>query len=175
MLWWNQLNWNNTFLWCFEKTIQKQLETIDSRQQRFKTFFNLLLRKLSLYSQVEKQLISISVVLQDCAVCAMSLFSWMRRSNGTGTQSKAEATPLKTTGAAANHTLIRELLWHLEEHGHMAKEPEREQRSAQSSRGLYWFEKYPKLRNLISTSELQQLELLCSQIPPVHAAAVLSR
>lgn len=99
----------------------------------------------------------------------------MRRSNGTGTQPKDEATPLKTTGATASHTLIGELLWHLEEHGHMASEPERERRPVQSGRGLYWFEKYPKLRNLISTSELQQLELLCAQIPPVHAAAVLSR
>lgn len=117
-----------------------------------------------------------SVVLQDwAAVSAMSLFSWRRRSNGTGAQPKDKATPLKTTGAAASHTLIGELLWHLEEHGHMAREPGQEQRPVQGSKGLYWFEKYPKLQNLISTSELQQLELLCSQIPPVHAATVLSR
>lgn len=105
----------------------------------------------------------------------MSLFSWMRRSNGTGAQPKDKATPLKTTGAAASHTLIGELLCHLEEHGHMATEQEQEQRPLQSGRGLYWFEKYPKLRNLISISELQQLELLCSQIPHSHAATVLSR
>lgn len=151
------------FLWCF-----KIVFAPDSKD--FKHFY-ILLRK----EEVEKQLISISVVVQDSPVCAMSLFSWMRRSNGTGTQPKAEPTPLKTTGAAASHTLIGELLWHLEEHGHMAREPEREQRPVPSGRGLYWFEKYPKLRNLISTSELQQLEVLCAQIPPVHAAAVLSR
>lgn len=164
-----------------KKTVHKQWETIHSGKQftpdskYCKHFLYIILRKPSLHSQVEKQLTSISVVLQDCAVCAMSLFSWMRRSNGTGTQPKAEATPLKTKEAAASHTLIGELLWHLEEHGHMAREPEREKRLVQSGQGLYWFEKYPKLRNLISTSELQQLELLCSQIPPVHAAAVLSR
>lgn len=105
----------------------------------------------------------------------MSLFSWMRRSNGTRGQPKDEATPLKTTGVAASHTLMGELLWHLEEHEPVAREPEQEQRLVHSGRCQHWFEKYPKLRNLISTSELQQLELLCSQIPPVHADAVLSR
>lgn len=105
----------------------------------------------------------------------MSLFSWMRWSNDTRAQPKDEATPLKTTGVAASRMLIRELLWHVEEHERLARDLEREQHLVHSALGLHWFQKYPKLRTLISTSELQQLEFLCAQIPPIHAAAVLSR
>lgn len=105
----------------------------------------------------------------------MYLFSWMKRSNSTTAQPTDGATPVKSTGAATSPALIKELLWHLEEHETLARESERGRPPVHSSQGPHWFKKYPKLRNLISTSELHQLELLCSQIPPVHTAAVLSR
>lgn len=156
------------------KTICIQLESLHSSKHLYDiclyTSFVILVTVFSGREAINFHFCSFTGL---CAVCAMSLFSWMRRSNGTRAQPKDEATPLKTTGAAASHTLMGELLWHLEEHEPLAREPERE--PVCSGRGPDWFEKYPKLRNLISTSELQQLELLCSQIPPVHAAAVLSR
>lgn len=41
--------------------------------------------------------------------------------------------------------------------------------------GVQWFQTYPRLQTLIPTSELYQLEFLCAQIPPIHAATVLYR
>lgn len=71
--------------------------------------------------------------------------------------------------------LITELLWHVEERERLARELEREHRMAHSALGLHWFQKYPRLRTLIPSSELQQLEFLCAQIPSIQAATVLSR
>ncbi|XP_023254382.1 protein RD3-like [Seriola lalandi dorsalis] len=105
----------------------------------------------------------------------MPLFSWMKWPHETRVQTQDEAPPLKTSGVVPNRMLIRELLWHVEEREQLARELEREHRLAHSTMGLHWFQKYPRLRTLIPTSELHQLEFLCAQIPPIHAATVLSR
>ncbi|XP_070698844.1 protein RD3-like [Pempheris klunzingeri] len=105
----------------------------------------------------------------------MPLFSWMKWSHETRVHAQDEAAPLKTSGVVPSRMLIRELLWHVEERERLARELEREHRLAHSSLGLHWFQKYPRLRTLIPTSELHQLEFLCAQIPPIHAATVLSR
>lgn len=105
----------------------------------------------------------------------MPLFSWMKWSHDTRVQVRDEAPPPKTSGAAPSRMLIRELLWHMEERERLARELEREHRLVYSTLGLRWFQKYPRLRTLIPTSELHQLEFLCAQIPPIHAATVLSR
>ncbi|XP_037652242.1 protein RD3-like [Sebastes umbrosus] len=105
----------------------------------------------------------------------MPLFSWMKWSHETRVEAQEEAAILKTSGVVPSRILIRELLWHVEEHERLARELEREHRLAHSALGLHWFQKYPRLRTLIPTSELHQLEFLCAQIPPIHAATVLSR
>nr|XP_046268065.1 protein RD3-like [Scatophagus argus] len=105
----------------------------------------------------------------------MPLFSWMKWSHDTRVQAEDEVTPMKTSGVVPSRMLITELLWHVEERERLVRELEREHRLAHSALGLHWFQKYPKLRTLISTSELHQLEFLCAQIPPSHAATVLSR
>ncbi|XP_060919695.1 protein RD3-like [Labrus mixtus] len=105
----------------------------------------------------------------------MPLFSWMKWSNETKAKVEDEAAPLKTSEVVPSRMLIRELLWHVEERERLARELERENRLAHSALGLRWFQKYPRLRTLIPTSELHHLEFLCAQIPPVHAATVLSR
>ncbi|XP_032356326.1 LOW QUALITY PROTEIN: protein RD3-like [Etheostoma spectabile] len=94
----------------------------------------------------------------------MPLFSWMKWTHEKRVQAQDEA-PLKTSRVLPSHMLIRELLWHVEEREQLARE----------TVGLHWFQKYPRLRTFIPTSELHQLELLCAQIPPSHAATVLSR
>ena len=109
------------------------------------------------------------------AVFAMPLFSWMKWSQDTRVEAQDEAAPLKTSGVMPSRMLIRELLWHVEERERLARELEQEHRLAHSALGLRWFQKYPRLRTLIPTSELHQLEFLCAQIPPIHAATVLSR
>lgn len=106
---------------------------------------------------------------------AMPLFSWMKWSHESRVQAQDEAAPLKTPGVIPSCMLIKELLWHVEERERLARELEREHRLAHSTLGLHWFQKYPRLRTLIPTSELHQLEFLCAQIPPIHAATVLSR
>uniref|UniRef100_A0A668AAG1 Protein RD3-like n=1 Tax=Myripristis murdjan TaxID=586833 RepID=A0A668AAG1_9TELE len=105
----------------------------------------------------------------------MPLFGWMKWSQEAGVQAQDEAAPLNTPGAVPSRMLIRELLWHVEERERLARELEREHRLAHSALGFHWFQKYPRLRTLIPTSELHQLECLCAQIPPVHTATVLSR
>lgn len=96
------------------------------------------------------------------------MFSWIKWPNESRRQSRHSTTPLNTSGAAASRMLIRELLFHVEEH-------ERLRERRQGAPGLSWFQKYPKLQTIVTMSELQQLEFLCSQIPPTHAATVLSR
>ncbi len=105
----------------------------------------------------------------------MPLFSWMKWSHDTKAQVQDETTPKKTTGVVPSRMLIKELLWHMEEREWLARELEREHRLAYSTLSFPWFQKYPRLRTLIPTSELHQLEFLCAQIPPIHAATVLSR
>lgn len=105
----------------------------------------------------------------------MPLFSWMKWSHDTSVQAQDKATSLKTPGVVPSPMLIKELLWHVEEREHLARELEREHRLAYSALGLHWFQRYPRLRTLIPTSEIHQLEFLCAQIPPIHAATVLSR
>ncbi|XP_044230340.1 protein RD3-like [Thunnus albacares] len=105
----------------------------------------------------------------------MPLFNWMKWSHETSVQDQDEAPSLKTPGVLPSRMLIKELLWHVEEREHLARELERENRLAYSALGLHWFQRYPRLRTLIPTSELHQLEFLCAQIPPIHVANVLSR
>lgn len=101
----------------------------------------------------------------------MPLFSWMKWSHLTGAQpqspSRAEVAP--------GHMLLTELLWHVEERERLSRQLEREIRLAHSALGLRWFQKPPRLRTLVSSSELRQLEFLCSQVPPIHTATVVSR
>lgn len=105
----------------------------------------------------------------------MPLFSWMKWSHETKAQAQDETPSLKLSGGLPSRTLITELLWHVEERERLARELEREHRLAHGALGLHWYQKYPRLRTLIPSSELQQLEYLCAQIPPVQAATVLSR
>ncbi|XP_054909215.1 protein RD3-like [Poeciliopsis prolifica] len=101
----------------------------------------------------------------------MPLFGWMKWSTQTRAQprspSRAEPVP--------GRMLLTELLWHLEERERLARQLERENRLAHGALGLRWFQKYPKLRTLVSSTELHQLEFLCSQVPPVHTATIVSR
>ncbi|CAG5866435.1 unnamed protein product [Menidia menidia] len=103
----------------------------------------------------------------------MPLFSWMRWSHETREQTHDEV--LNSSGVVPSRVLITELLWHVEERERLARELEREHRLAHSALGLRWFQKYPRLRTLIPSSELHQLEFLCAQVPPIHAATVLTR
>uniref|UniRef100_A0A3B5A8B3 Retinal degeneration 3 like n=1 Tax=Stegastes partitus TaxID=144197 RepID=A0A3B5A8B3_9TELE len=105
----------------------------------------------------------------------MPLFSWMKWSHETREQAQDTTPSLKSSGVVPSRMLITELLWHVEERERLARELEREHRLAHSALGLHWFQKYPRLRTLIPSSELHQLEFLCAQIPPIHAATVLSR
>ncbi|CAJ1073595.1 protein RD3-like [Xyrichtys novacula] len=108
-------------------------------------------------------------------VTTMPLFSWMKWTTETKAQAETEEAPFKTPEVVPSRMLIRELLWHVEERERLARELERENRLTHSALGTHWFQKYPRLRTLIPTSELHQLEFLCAQIPFVHAATVLSR
>lgn len=96
------------------------------------------------------------------------MFSWIKWLNESRAQSRHSTTQLKTSEAAASHMLIQEFLSDVERH-------ERLRERTRSALGLPWFQKYPKLQTIITTSELQQLECLCAQIPPAHTDAVLSR
>lgn len=104
----------------------------------------------------------------------MPLFSWMKWSHDTRVKAQDEVESLKSSRVVPSCMLIRELLWHVEERERLTRELEWEHRLAHSTLNLHWCH-YPRLRTLIPTSELHQLEFLCSQIPPIHAASVLSR
>lgn len=108
------------------------------------------------------------------AVTAMPLFSWMRWSHDTRVEAPAEANSLQHSRTVPSCTLIRELLWHVEERERLARELEWEHRLAHDKLDIHWCH-YPRLRSLIPASELRQLEVLCAQIPPIHAASVLCR
>jgi len=106
----------------------------------------------------------------------MPLFSWMKWSHEAEERVKDEGPPgAKPPGVAAGHMLLRELLWHVEERERLAWQLEREHWLAHRALGLRRCHGYPRLRTLIPASELLQLECLCAQVPPIHAAAVLSR
>uniref|UniRef100_A0A672IKE5 Protein RD3-like n=1 Tax=Salarias fasciatus TaxID=181472 RepID=A0A672IKE5_SALFA len=105
----------------------------------------------------------------------MPLFSWMKWPHETPRPAQTGTPSPRGSGVAPSRMLITELLWHVEERERLAREVEREHRLAHDAPSLHWFQKYPRLRTLIPSSELRQLEFLCAQIPPVHAAAVLSR
>lgn len=96
------------------------------------------------------------------------MFSWIKWPNESRAHSRHSTSLLKCPGTATSRMLIPELLFH-------AKEQERLKEWKQGDPGHSWFHKYPKLQTIITTSELQQLEILCAQIPPSHAATVLSR
>ncbi|KAM8915291.1 protein RD3-like [Spinachia spinachia] len=105
----------------------------------------------------------------------MPLFSWMKWSYEIKAQAQDEVDLSKTSGVVPSGLLIRELMWHVEERERSVRELDRELRLAHGALDLLWFQNYPRLRTLIPTSELHQLEFLCAQIPPIHAATVLSR
>ncbi|XP_029569250.1 protein RD3-like isoform X1 [Salmo trutta] len=106
----------------------------------------------------------------------MPLFSWMKWLRAEGEQAQDEGTSAKSTGVLPSCTLIRELLWHVEERERLAREVEREHRLAHNTVGYpHWLQSYPRLRTLIPASERHQLERLCAQIQPIHTATVLSR
>ncbi|XP_037343029.2 protein RD3-like [Pungitius pungitius] len=105
----------------------------------------------------------------------MPLFSWMKWSHEIKVQAPEEVDLSKTSRVIPSGMLIRELLWHVEERERLVRELDREHRLAHGALGLHWFQNYPRLRTLIPASELHQLEFLCAQIPPIHAATVLSR
>ncbi|XP_043999511.1 protein RD3-like [Gambusia affinis] len=101
----------------------------------------------------------------------MPLFGWMKWSNQTRAQTRSPSRAEPVSG----HVLLTELLWHVEERECLARQLERENRLAHSALGLRWFQKHPRLRTLVSSSEMHQLEFLCSQVPPVDTATVVSR
>lgn len=103
----------------------------------------------------------------------MPLFSWMKWSRAEREKAQDEGA---STGVSPSCTLIRELLWHVEERECMAREVEQEHKLAHNTTGYpHWLQSYPRLRTLIPASEHRQLEHLCAQIHPMHTATVLSR
>ncbi|XP_035250825.1 protein RD3-like [Anguilla rostrata] len=96
----------------------------------------------------------------------MPLFGWMKRPRGEGVSAEP---------GGPSRTLMRELLWHVEERERLAREVELQHRLSHGTLGYRWTRSYPSLRALIPPSERQQLEHLCAQIEPVHTAAVLCR
>ncbi|KAJ3612892.1 hypothetical protein NHX12_019149 [Muraenolepis orangiensis] len=105
----------------------------------------------------------------------MPLFGWMKWSHEAEEQMKDEVPRPETPGPVAGHVLLSQLLWHAEERERLTRQLEQEHRLACSSLGTRLFPKYPMLRTPIPVSDLLRLECLCAQVPPVHAAAVLSR
>ncbi|XP_054653559.1 protein RD3-like isoform X2 [Dunckerocampus dactyliophorus] len=103
----------------------------------------------------------------------MPLFSWPEGFHGKPSQSEIQS--WRISGDRPSHVLLQELLWHVQEGECTARTLEREHRLAHDAVDHQCFHRCPRLRSVISTSELHQLELLCASIPTVHAAAVLSR
>ncbi|XP_077411549.1 protein RD3-like isoform X3 [Vanacampus margaritifer] len=104
----------------------------------------------------------------------MPLFRWPKWSHDPST--KTETSSQTRPGDRASHELIRELLWHVLERECTTRMLELGHRlAAHSAVDHPCFQRCPRWKTLIPTSELNQLEVLCASIPPVHAAAVLSR
>ncbi|KAJ8411737.1 hypothetical protein AAFF_G00153750 [Aldrovandia affinis] len=103
----------------------------------------------------------------------MPLFGWMKWPRGESERVQGVS---KEPGGPA-HTLMRELLWHVEQRERLAREVEVEQEHhlSHSTLGHQWIRSYPSLRSLIPPAERRQLEYLCAQIQPSHTATVLSR
>ncbi|XP_051776087.1 protein RD3-like [Erpetoichthys calabaricus] len=99
----------------------------------------------------------------------MPLFGWMKwpRSETDQPEQKLSEVPTKT--------LMREILWQVEERERMVREMERDQRIPYSGTDYCWSHSYESLKGLIPTSEQRQLEHLCSQIQPKYIATVLTR
>ncbi|XP_058843949.1 protein RD3-like [Acipenser ruthenus] len=95
----------------------------------------------------------------------MPLFGWMK-------WSKPEVdSPVQKHSEVPTKTLMRELLWHMEERERLVREMEKEQ----TGMDYNWLQSYQSLKSLLPPSERRQLEHLCSQIQPSHTATVLSR
>lgn len=101
----------------------------------------------------------------------MPLFGWMKGPRGEAERARGGA----PEPGGPSRTLMRELLWHVEERERQAREVERDHRLSHGTLGYRWTSSYPSLRALIPPSERQQLEHLCAQIAPAHTAAVLCR
>ncbi|XP_034783906.2 protein RD3-like [Acipenser ruthenus] len=95
----------------------------------------------------------------------MPLFGWMK-------WSKPEVdSPVQKHSEVPTKTLMRALLWHMEERERLVREMEKEQ----TGMDYNWLQSYQSLKSLLPSSERRQLEHLCSQIQPSHTATVLSR
>ncbi|XP_077395489.1 protein RD3-like [Festucalex cinctus] len=103
----------------------------------------------------------------------MPFFRWPKWSHDPST--KTETSSQSLPGDRASHELTRELLWHEQEREYTARMLEMEHRLARSAVDHPCFQRCPRWKTLIPASELDQLEVLCASIPPVHAAAALSR
>ncbi|KAI1895357.1 hypothetical protein AGOR_G00105460 [Albula goreensis] len=101
----------------------------------------------------------------------MPLFGWMKWPRAESERVQG----MSKESGGPSRTLMRELLWHVEERERLAREVEREHRLSHGTIGYHWMRSYPSLRSLIPPSERQQLEYLCAQIQPSHTATVLSR
>uniref|UniRef100_A0A3P9HJ48 Uncharacterized protein n=1 Tax=Oryzias latipes TaxID=8090 RepID=A0A3P9HJ48_ORYLA len=104
----------------------------------------------------------------------MPLFSWMKWMLETKAQAPDE-TSLNRSSFASSRWLIAQVLWHVEDRERWEEGKEGGHRQSHNASGLQWLQRYPRPQGLISSSELQQLEFLCAQIPPNHAATILSR
>ncbi|XP_020569272.1 protein RD3-like [Oryzias latipes] len=104
----------------------------------------------------------------------MPLFSWMKWMLETKAQAPDE-TSLNRSSFASSRWLIAQVLWHVEDRERWEEGQEGGHRQSHNASGLQWLQRYPRPQGLISSSELQQLEFLCAQIPPKHAATILSR
>ncbi|KPP73980.1 hypothetical protein Z043_106898 [Scleropages formosus] len=107
----------------------------------------------------------------------MPLFGWMKWPRGEPERVEAEHEEgsTKPPGPGPGCTLMRELLWHVEERERLARQVELRNRLAHSTLGYHWLQSYASLRSLIPPSERRQLEHLCAQIQPAQTATVLSR
>ncbi|KAM6912610.1 protein RD3-like isoform 2-T2 [Xenentodon cancila] len=89
----------------------------------------------------------------------MPLFSWMKWSQETKVQTRAETQYLNNSGVVPSRMLITELLWHMEERERLARELERGHRLAHNALGLHWFQKYPRFRQVLATNNIRPWEL----------------
>ncbi|XP_037096541.1 protein RD3-like [Syngnathus acus] len=99
----------------------------------------------------------------------MPLFSWPKWSRNTTTQ--AETSSPRRPVDRSSRDLLRELVWHIQGRECTARMLDPEHSDVDQP----CFQRCPRWRTLIPKSEIEQLELLIAGIPPIHAAAVLSR
>ncbi|KAG9336633.1 hypothetical protein JZ751_002980 [Albula glossodonta] len=84
----------------------------------------------------------------------MPLFGWMKWPRAESERVQG----MSKEPGGPSRTLMRELLWHVEERERLAREVEREHRLSHGTIGYHWMRSYPSLRSLIPPSERQQLE-----------------